>query len=100
MKSGYKIEWTDHAISELSNTLEYLRINWTEKEIQKLVIQLEKTIEIISHNPFIFQASEEKKDLRRAVILTLNTLYYRIVDERVEILSFFNNRLNPSKRKI
>ena len=100
MKSGYKIEWTAHAIEELTDTMEYLRIKWTEKEIHPLAIHLEKTIEIISHNPFIFRASENGKDVRRAVILSLSTLYYRIIDERFEIISFFNNRRNPSKRRI
>ncbi len=30
MKSGYKIEWTDNALSELRNTYKYLEDNWTE----------------------------------------------------------------------
>jgi len=31
MKSGYKIEWTDHALSELKQTYQYLEENWTSK---------------------------------------------------------------------
>jgi len=32
------------------------------------------------------------------VILKLNTMYYRIIDENtIEILSFFSNRKSPSK---
>lgn len=30
MKSGYKILWTDHAISELKDTIEHLEENWTK----------------------------------------------------------------------
>lgn len=34
MKSGYKILWTDHALSELENTVIYLEENWTERELK------------------------------------------------------------------
>ena len=46
------------------------------------------------------EASEIKKDVRRAVVLKLNTLYYRVNENNVEILSFFSNRQNPKKRKL
>lgn len=100
MKSGYKIYWTDYALNELEKTIEFLEENWTEKEIRKLVLNLEETISIISRNPFIFQVSEIKPEIRRAVILRYNTLYYRIKSGHIEILSFFSNRQNPKKRKL
>lgn len=100
MKNGYKIHWTDNALDELEKTIAYLEENQTEKELRNLAINLEKTLIIISQNPFIFQESEFKKDVRRAVILSLNTLYYRVLENKVEILSFFSNRQNPKRRKL
>ena len=100
MKNGYKILWTDNALKELQKTVEYLEEHWTEKELRNLAANLEKTLNLISNNPYLFQASEIKKDVRRAVILKLNTLYYRINENNVEILSFFSNRQNPKKRKL
>lgn len=100
MKNGYKILWTDNALNELEKTIEYLEANWTEKELRNLAINLEKTLNLISQNPFIFQASDIKKNTRRAVILSLNTLYYRVYENNIEIVSFFSNRQNPKKRKL
>ena len=100
MKSTYKILWTDNALKELEETVIYLEENWTEKELQNLAIHLEKTLNLISQNPFIFQVYDSKKEVRRAVILTLNTLYYQIKENKIEIISFFSNRQNPKKRKI
>ena len=100
MKNGYKILWTDNALKELEKTIEYLEENWTDKELRNLAESLEETISLISQNPQIFQASEKKKDIRRAVILSFNTLYYRVSEDKVEILSFFGNRQNPKKRKL
>jgi plasmid stabilization system protein ParE len=100
MKNGYKILWTDNALKELEKTIEYLEENWTDKELRNLAESLEETISLISQNPQIFQASKKKKDIRRAVILSLNSLYYRVSEDKVEILSFFGNRQNPKKRKL
>ncbi len=62
MKSGYKILWTDHAISELKETIKYLENNWTEKEIRKFAAKLDHTVELISKMPEIFPESFEKKN--------------------------------------
>lgn|SRR5690606_27731233 len=100
MKSGYKILWTDHALTELQNTIEYLEKNWTEKELRNFAHELDHIMELISKNPYLFQTSKEKKDVRRAVILTYNSLYYRTKENVVEILSLFDTRQNPKKKKL
>ena len=100
MKNGYKILWTDFALKELEKTIEYLEENWTEKELRNLAENIEEKLALISQNPNLFQASSYKKDIRRVVILTYNTLYYRVTEEQIEIISFFSNRQNPKKRKL
>jgi plasmid stabilization system protein ParE len=99
MENGFKIEWTDHALSELSETYEYLESNFTEGELNKLSIEIQKTIKLISINPSLFPYSKSKS-VRRAVILKYNTLYYRLRGNTIEVISFFNNRKNPSSRSI
>lgn len=99
MKNGYKIQWTSNALNELSQTIEYLKENFTEKEIKKLALKVENTTKLIAQNPDIFPKSDLKK-IYKAVILKYNTLYYRINGNNVEILSFFSNRQHPAKRKI
>jgi len=100
MKNGYKIFWTDFALKELEQTIAYLEENWTEKELYNLASKIEETLELLSQNPNLFQNSEIKKDIHRVVILTYNTLYYRVQDDSVEIISFFSNRQHPKKRKL
>lgn len=99
MKSGYNIHWTDNALDELAQTIDYLENNFTDREIRKLALKIENTIELISQNPNIFPKSESK-DVYRAVVLKYNTMYYRVNGVNVEILSFFSNRQNPSKRRL
>ncbi len=98
MKSGYKIVWTDCALDELAGTIEYLEKYFTEKELKKLAREIEKKLNLISENPLIFPVSD-KINLRKVVVEKYNTLYYRIKEEGIEIISFFSNRQSPAKRK-
>lgn len=100
MKSGYKILWTDHAVSEVKETIEYLENNWTKKELRNFSAKLDHTIEMILKMPEIFPESFEKKNIRKAVIEKHNTLYYRINKNSIEIISLFSNRKDPKKKQI
>ncbi len=101
MENGYKILWTDNALYELKETYLYLELNWTDKVLNRLSVELDKTLKLLSQNPQLFQISEYK-NIRRVVLLRLNTLYYRVDEENkvVEILSFFSNSQSPDNRKI
>lgn len=61
MKNGYRIRWTDNALKELAETIAFLETNWTEKELRKLSNALDKTLNLISQNPYLFQSSDFKK---------------------------------------
>lgn len=100
MKSGYNILWTDHAISELNETIEYLENKWTERELRKFSKILDHTIELISKNPTIFPISFEKRGIHKAVVEKHNNLYYRIHENSIEIVSLFSNRKNPDRKLI
>jgi plasmid stabilization system protein ParE len=100
MKSGYKVFWTDHAISELKDTLDYLEEKWTERELSNFSEELDNTIELISKNPDLFRVSKKKEEVRMAVVARYNNLYYRTKNDSVEILSLFSNRQDPDKIKI
>lgn len=100
MKNGSKILWTNNPLNELEKTIAYLELKWIEKELRNLAANLEKTIRLISQNPYIFKASDYKKEVRTAVILSVITLYCKVNKNSVEIVSFFSNRQNPKKRQL
>ena len=100
MKNGYKIKWTVHALNELKETFDYLDANWTEREMNKLGIEIEKTLKLISINPELFPTIRNMKNVRRALVTKQNTLYYRTNNKIIEVLSFFSNRKNPDKLKL
>ena len=99
MEKGFEILWTDLALEELSETVEYLEREFSQKEIDNLGDEIERICSIISQNPNIFPHSDRLKT-RKAVILKFNTLYYRIMNDKIEIVSFFLNRQSPDKMKL
>ena len=99
MRSGYNIRWTSNASEELANTIQYLEDNFSSKEIKKLAKNIEEVIQLLALNPTLFTKSESE-NIYRVVILKFNTMYYRLQNNEVEILSFFSNRQNPNKTKL
>jgi plasmid stabilization system protein ParE len=99
MASGFKIRWTDHALSELSNTVKHLENNWTEDELVQFAHAVDHTVEIISRHPEIFPVSNKKMKVRKAMVDQNNTVFYRIVKDTIQILSVFGTKQDPSKIK-
>lgn len=100
MGNGYKILWTDHALWELSQTVEFLERNWTEKELKNFASKLDHILEIIYKNPEIFPSDFNEKEIRKAVVDKNNTLYYRIKENSIEVISIFSNRQDPKKSRV
>lgn len=99
MASGYSIFWTNHALTELSATLDYLNKHWTEKELKRFSKALEHTIDLISRQPLIYPESDHRRGVRRALVDANNIMYYRVERSTVQILSVFSTRQSPSKRR-
>lgn len=99
MASGFKIRWTVHALSELSDTIQYLEENWTERELIQFSNAIDNTVEIISRHPEVYPASHKEKNIRKAVVDKNNTIYYRIEKDSIQILSVFGTKQNPANRE-
>ena len=100
MKSGYKIEWSVEAISNLDSIIDYLSNNWTNREICAFYKLLDKTLILISKNPDIFSNSELKSKVKRCVLSKQTTIYFEVKAYNIVILTLFDNRKNPKSIKI
>lgn len=99
MKSTYKIIWSDEALTNLKDIINYLEDHWSEAEIKKFSQLLEKHLNLLQENPFLFLLSTQLSGLRKSVISKQNTIYYRIVRNNVHIITLFDNRQSPRKLK-
>ncbi|GGW26863.1 hypothetical protein [Arenibacter certesii] len=76
MRSGYKILWTDHALTALEETIKYLETNWTERELRNFSAKPEHTIELLSKTPELFPSSTENWGFEKPLLK--NTIIYVI----------------------
>jgi plasmid stabilization system protein ParE len=97
MKSTFKIIWTSRALSDLKNILTYLEENWTVKEIQKFARLLDLQLNRLTIHPFLFPNSNKYKKIRKSVLTRQISIYYRVTNHDVQIITLFDNRQNPNK---
>ena len=99
MTNTYKIFWSDESLNNLNSIVGYLELNWTEKEIKKFLNHLDKRIQLISSNPLIFPSTEKNRNIHKSVLSKQTSIFYRVSNNQIEILSIFDNRQNPDKLK-
>jgi plasmid stabilization system protein ParE len=100
MKNGYEIFWTDEAKRNLDNIISYLVENWTEKELHTYFFRLERRIGLIAERPLIFPETKFHKNIRRTVLSKYTTIYYRINQKTIDILTLFHGQQSPKRLKI
>ena len=94
-----KVIWSPRAENSFNNILEYLERHWTQKEINAFIARTEEVISYIQENPQYYPYSQES-DTYRCVMREQVSLYYRIKNDYVELMLFWDNRRNPYKLKL
>lgn len=59
-----EIRWSARAQNDYDKILQYLKENWSLKEIQSFLAQTERVLSTIQNNPKIFIESPKRKNVR------------------------------------
>lgn len=97
MASKIKLFWTNEAVSNLENILNYLSDKWTDRELNNFKTLLSRQINLIKKYPTIFPVSEMSPRLRKAVLSSQTILYYELKDQSIYIIYLFDTHQNPLK---
>lgn len=94
-----KVSWTPTARFGYFRVIAYLEKTWAKREVQNFIDIVEKVINQIKADPYMFEASRMKKNVRKGFITKHNTLYYRIKPRKkeIELLVFWDNRKDTKK---
>lgn len=94
-----EIFWTPTAKRTYFKVLDHLEKNWTEREVQNFINEVETLLKQIKQHPGMFEESRKKRNVRRGFITKQNTLFYRIKPRKKELhlLLFWDNRNDPEK---
>lgn len=94
-----EIIWSDLAKLEFSNVLEfYFYRNGNSNYSLKLLEEVEELLQTLSQSEFIGRLTSNK--ITRVIPMKVYLIFYEINNDRIEIVSFWDNRQNPENRKI
>ena len=92
--------WTNEAYSTFTEIKGSIRKRFTEKEVDKFILEMTRTMNVVKSFPKSFPESRirKHKSTRKAVIHPHSTMYYRIKNKKeITIVTFWDNRDNPNK---
>lgn len=95
-----KVVFSPEANERLKETINYLVKEWSVNSAEKFINILEVKLSLISKFPLLYPAFKDEKDIHYCVINEQITLYYRITESNIEIITLFDSRSNPSNLKL
>jgi plasmid stabilization system protein ParE len=96
-----EILWTDSAKTSFSKIIEYLKTEWTEKEVGKFVNQTADLLSNLKRNPEMCRPSTKRKNVRIGIINrhTQIVYHYQPRKKQIVVLLFWHPKRNPVKFK-
>jgi len=96
---SYQIIWSPQANYSYQQILKYLQNRWTEREINNFIERTEEGLSFISQNTLLYRYSKQN-DSYKSVVTEQTSLIYQINQDKVELLSFWDNRQDPEKLNV
>jgi plasmid stabilization system protein ParE len=92
------VTWNRRASNNFNSIINYLQNEWGDRVTRDFVIRTYKIIELLALNPEMGSVEHFEKQIRGIVITKHNTLFYRVEEEKLILLSFFDTRQHPQKK--
>ncbi len=92
------IVWNRRASNSFNAIIKYLQEEWSENVTRNFVVRSYQIIDLLSENPEMGLIENDEKQIRGFVITKHNTLFYRVEEEKLILLNFFDNRQSRSKK--
>ncbi len=94
-----EVIWSVRATKTYWQIITYLQEEFGEQSVIEFVNTVHNKIELISSNPFLFRKSTIQKNTFLTSIHKRTTLVYRYrpVKQAIELLIFWNTRMDSSK---
>lgn len=92
-----KISFSPEANQRLYEIVTYLVDNWSVKSAEKFLEILDNKLSHIRLFPYSFPQLENKEEVRKCVLTVQITLYYRLLNDEAELITFFDTRQDLEK---
>lgn len=89
-----EVVWTDHALYEYIQNLEYLDRKWSSSVVERFIKEVDEKLELLISNHFTFPKTGIK-ETQKLLVNKHVTLFYVVEGKKIVILHFWNNYQNP-----
>ena len=93
---SFVIKWTPLADETFDETIEFIKTHWNEDIINRFVQDTFSTIDLIKENPKLYKTVTGFENVRKGSVNEFISLFYRINQNNIELLYFWDNRKNPN----
>jgi plasmid stabilization system protein ParE len=90
----FKIIWSEKALSNLENIVDYLKNNWSVNVLNNFSLALEKKLETLKRFPES-GISSTNKPFRKTLVTKHTYLVYKVKGNTIELLGLIDNRQKP-----
>ncbi|WP_162419130.1 type II toxin-antitoxin system RelE/ParE family toxin [Cyclobacterium roseum] len=94
------IRYSLRARHEEIELLEYVVRKFGQQKAKEIYVNIEKTLSLLSESPEMYRESDIRKGLRKCTFSKQTSIYYRIKEDHLEVVSFRPNRKDPNKFKV
>ena len=94
-----RVHWTEEAAFSFNDNIAYLIREWNDSVVEDFIDKADEAISSISKHPTLHIVIDKKKRVHRCLVVKQISLFYRIMDDRIELISFWNNYQDPKRLK-
>lgn len=87
------------ADKKFDEIIEYLLQEWGETVTKAFVKKVYDFLDILIEFPEIGSIEHVEKNIRGFVIVKQLTVFYKIENDKIVLLNFFDNKQNPKRKK-
>jgi hypothetical protein len=92
---NFQIKFTTEAEETYDAVTEQPKQTWGERFVIKFQNKVSKSLETISITPYLYPIAYENAGVRKCILHKNCSMFYRIYDDAVYILWFWDNRQDP-----
>ena len=94
-----EVYWSKRADKKFYQIHEFLLNEWGENVARAFTRKVYDFLDILSEFPEIGTIENKEKGIRGFTIVKQVNLFYRIKGNKIILLTFFDNRQNPKKKR-
>ncbi len=94
-----EIKWSRKADKSFDSIISYLKGEFGEITTSKFVRKIHEFLDLLSEFPELGTEENKYLKIRGFVVAEQVTLFYKVRDQKIILLNFYDNRQRPKKKR-